>query len=358
MDPEVWDTNATTKALTGNQYKIVKHFSKVAFDVHAEPKKGAGIYSIVVTNGERNTSNLNHVFEDVVSSLFSFSVTDTYGRRVDADMELSPSNWVEYTKLTCSASVSEMSADGDVAVTIAGKCFKGSFGAQTNTFNVVYTLEEFRGDTTTTTLTNISPTVTGNDYTYTFTIPELDYKSSYTLTVSISDKLTSATSASTVVAPEPIFDWSRTDFNFNVPVNVNGEITAESIKINGYTVPSIVEQGTTTSGWTYRKWSDGVAECWTSKTFTGVAVTNAWGNMFASGAISGSNLTFPTNLFTTVPTVITSLSTGSLGGILMAPGGTGTNTTSKTNTGILEIARGTSSTGAFTINYDVKGKWK
>jgi hypothetical protein len=80
--------------------------------------------------------------------------------------------------------------------------------------------------------------------------------------------------------------------------------------------------------------------------------------MFASGAISGSNLTFPTNLFITVPTVITSLSTGSLGGILMAPGGSGTNTTSKTNTGILEIARGTSSTGAFTINYDVKGKWK
>ena len=80
--------------------------------------------------------------------------------------------------------------------------------------------------------------------------------------------------------------------------------------------------------------------------------------MYASGAISGSNLTFPTNLFVAVPTVNTSLATGSLGGILMAPGGTGTNTTSKTNTGILEIARGTASTGAFTINYDVKGRWK
>ena len=78
--------------------------------------------------------------------------------------------------------------------------------------------------------------------------------------------------------------------------------------------------------------------------------------MFTSGAISGSNLTLPTDLFIETPTVNISLSTGSLGGIIMASEEATTNITSTTNTGALEIVRGTSNTGTFTINYDVKGR--
>ena len=43
----------------------------------------------------------------------------------------------------------------------------------------------------------------------------------------------------------------------------------------------------------------------------------------------------------------------------MAPEGAGDNTASTTQTGVYEIARGTSlSNAAYTINYNVKGKWK
>lgn len=62
--------------------------------------------------------------------------------------------------------------------------------------------------------------------------------------------------------------------------------------------PMIVEQGT--SGiWTYRKWSNGTAECWAtlpSGTFAPSATT--------SGGISYRTLstTFPASFFTTAPT--------------------------------------------------------
>lgn len=81
--------------------------------------------------------------------------------------------------------------------------------------------------------------------------------------------------------------------------------------------------------------------------------------MYTSGAIYGSNITFPSNLFVDTPVVNASLLVRSAGGILMVTEGAGDNTASTTQTGVYEIARGTSlSNAAYTINYNVKGKWK
>lgn len=65
--------------------------------------------------------------------------------------------------------------------------------------------------------------------------------------------------------------------------------------------PFIVEQGT--SGmWTYRKWSDGIAECWGVKT---QQVTLAsWGSWYYV-RIAGE--AYPTDLFTTMVSVDGSL---------------------------------------------------
>lgn len=51
--------------------------------------------------------------------------------------------------------------------------------------------------------------------------------------------------------------------------------------IEGKAVPYIVESGT--SGiWTYRKWSDGMAECWGMCECTNVLCSNVWGSMYES----------------------------------------------------------------------------
>lgn len=55
------------------------------------------------------------------------------------------------------------------------------------------------------------------------TIPVDDYKKSYVIEVEISDLFTSVTKSQTV-ATEPMFSWSYEDFEFNVPVNINGDL--------------------------------------------------------------------------------------------------------------------------------------
>lgn len=81
--------------------------------------------------------------------------------------------------------------------------------------------------------------------------------------------------------------------------------------------------------------------------------------MYTSGAILGSNISIPSGLFAETPVINASLLVRSAGGILMASEGAVDKTASKTQTGVYEIARGTSLSNAeYTINYNVKGKWK
>lgn len=81
--------------------------------------------------------------------------------------------------------------------------------------------------------------------------------------------------------------------------------------------------------------------------------------MYTSGAISGSNISFPSGFFADTPVINASLLVRSAGGILMASEVAVDKAASKTQTGVYEIARGTSlSNAAYTINYNVKGKWK
>lgn len=349
--PEVYDTNAAAITLTGDKYKLIRYVSNAYWKTGAQGRKGATIETQLVANGGKTYYGAYGTIDGVSNPIFDFSAVDSYGRSITSNynVELTTGSWIPYIKLTCSVSTTEMTGDGDAQVTLNGKYFDGSFGNTTNTLHLTYDLyknnEIFRQVDS----GYISPTVDSEgNYTYNFTISGLEYMSVYELTAKVSDKVSSTpVEISTVIASTPIFDWGCTDFNFNVPVTIQGG-----------SVITIISQGTTTSGWTYRKWSDGVAECWATKTFDNVAVTKAWGNIFTSGAISGSNLTLPTNLFIETPTVNISLATGSLGGIIMASEEATTNITSTTNTGALEIVRGTSSTGTFTINYDVKGRWK
>lgn len=369
LDPEVYDTVPDiVDRLTGNKYILVRYASKPYFSTGAQAHKGATVDVESVKNGETTKYGATGTFDFVTDNLFKFAVTDSFGRTTTADMEFSkPNYFVDYVKLTCSTEVTEMTADGDVQVIIRGKCFSGDFGKKTNRLRVNYDIsknnEDFEhvdlGYADLAHLYGNSLVINGNDYTYTLNLTGLEYLSVYELTVRVSDEIAvEGVPASTVLASTPIFDWGRTDFNFNVPVNIEGDLTvAGNITAGGNTVPTIVAQGT--SGiWTYRKWSDGTAECWGKKDFT-VNVATAWGSMYASGAISGSNISFPYNLFIEIPVVNASLLVRSAGGILMAPGGAGSNIASKSQTGVYEIARGTSlSNAAYTINYDVKGRWK
>lgn len=115
-------------------------------------------------------------------------------------------------------------------------------------------------------------------------------------------------------------------------------------------LPSIVEQGT--SGiWTYRKWSDGTAECWGRHTETG-SFDVTWGSLYVHRVESKN---YPSGLFIETPK---SFSSGTQSGGNAWSSKSTPNT--ETTTGQTDIIRATAagSTLTFSVDYYAIGKWK
>jgi hypothetical protein len=365
LNTEVWDTNTDViNRLTGNKYILVRYASNAAYTTGAQAHKGATIDSQSVKNSDVTKYGASGTFNKVTSNEFRFSVVDSYGRSTQETMQfdIPTGRFIEYVKLTCSAEVTEMTADGDVQVTLRGKFFSGDFGIKENRMRMHYDISKNNGDPTHVDKGYIYPTISGSDYEYLFTISGLEYLSVYELTVRVSDEIAvEGAEAHTVLASTPLFDWGRTDFNFNIPVHIEGDLTVSGTitSANGgsptqSTGPTIVDQGT--SGiWTYRLWSDGVAECWGTLSVTAAVSTSTNASWYSSGELSATNLSFPFT-FTARPSVtVQTMPTGQSWCIVFPSNTTG----STTKTGSYQLNSMSSTTSrTHLLSYDVKGKWK
>ena len=214
----VVDVNDTTKALTGDENKLIKYYSRVKFSITSSPKNSSGTKSININyNGNSFTGGSGNswtdYFSDVVSGSYRCSVTDTrdFTTSVDVNKTL-----INYVKITCALSVSNPTASGECTLTIKGNYFNGSFGSTNNTLTVQY--KQNGGN-----WTNATATLNGNTYTATVKLTGLDYTQTYTFQAKATDKLANATTAEKRVKSTPIFDWGSDNFHFHVPVYINGE---------------------------------------------------------------------------------------------------------------------------------------
>lgn len=356
LDPEVWDSNEDcVTRLTGNQYILVKGVSNASFTTGGQAHKGATIDAQTTFNAGISKTGPSGVYEKVSSNVFDFSIVDNYGRTTPATMEFdrAAGRFVDYVKLTCNVEVTEMTADGDIQATITGKCFNGNFGAKTNRLRVFYDLtknneDEFEhvdlGYADLASNYGNSFYVSGNDYTYTLNISGLEYLSVYDLRVWVADEVaTAGVSAEAILASTPIFDWGRQDFNFNVPVTIQGGM-----------VPTIVEQGTHWSGWNYRKWSDGLAECWMTLEVTTAVNTSTNASWYSSGELSETNLSFPFEFIARPSVTVQTMPTGSSWCIVFPSNTTG----STTKTGSYQLnSMSSTASRKHLLAYDVKGYW-
>lgn len=356
LDPEVWDSNEDcVTRLTGNKYILVKGVSNASFTTGGQAHKGATIDAQTTFNAGIPKTGPSGVYEKVTSNVFDFSIVDSYGRTTPATMEFdrAAGRFVDYVKLTCNVEVTEMTADGDIQATITGKCFTGNFGAKTNRLRVFYDIvknneDEFEhvdlGYADLASNYGNSFYTSGSDYTYTLNISGLEYLSVYDLKVWVADEVaTAGVPAEAILASTPIFDWGRQDFNFNVPVTIQGGM-----------VPTIVEQGTHWSGWNYRKWSDGLAECWMTLEVTAAVNTATNASWYSSGELSATNLSFPFTFISRPSVTVQTMPTGQSWCIVFPSNTTG----STTKTGSYQLNSMSSTTSRkHLLAYDVKGYW-
>lgn len=268
LSPTVKDTNATTKALTGDENKFIKYYSSANFSFGASAKNSATIKTYNLKVGSQQTSNSKGTFTNVDSASFVFGVVDSRGFSTSQTVN---KTLIDYVKLTCAMTVSNPTASGECQIKITGNYFSGNFGATSNTLTVQYKMND-NGWTTAT------ASVSGTTYTATINLTGLDYTQSYTFQARAIDKLATVTSSSKTVKSTPIFDWGVNDFHFHVPVSVNGNEVFHSGNC------SMSSSGGCQT-WRYPNGMQvSIVKAWGTWN-----ITNAWGSVYSSNWIAGQS---------------------------------------------------------------------
>ena len=366
LNPTVKDIKPETLALTGDENTFIRYESMAEYAINAAASKHATIVSQSVTCGSKTISNLpNGVIDDVESGTFIFNVVDS--RSMGASSSVFK-NLVEYVKPTCYQKA-EIEITGEtgaiIKLKVSGNYFNGSFGAANNTLKLEVRRTDGDDNWGAWQTITVTPTFNGITYELEATFTGLDYGRAYIFQSRITDKLNVVESAQYIVTMKPVFDWSDTDFNFNVPVNIdaeelnmygetiirhsdstnntvlsasNGNIYVRpggtddtsgetifynngSVKFNGTVTFAdgttgggnplsalgdyVIEAGSDSMGsngtWYWRKWASGTAEAWGCRNFGNMAITTAWGNLYRS-AIFTQDL--PYNVFIRTPDAI------------------------------------------------------
>lgn len=207
----VVDSNAATKALTGDASKLVRYCSTALCTITAAAKNSAAISSKSI--GGTAVSGDTRSIPNVESGSVAFAATDSRGYSAAATVN---ATLIPYVKLTNNASAARTDpTSGNAKLTMKGNYYNDSFGAVDNTLEVKYRIGD--GD-----YIAVNPTLNGNAYSASVSLSDLDYTQSYTVTVSVSDKLSAVTKALTIGPGVPVFDWGQNDMRVNVPLSVQG----------------------------------------------------------------------------------------------------------------------------------------
>lgn len=253
------DTNATTKALTGNENTLVFYKSNTNFILEFSTREYAKATKVIIDNveyeipegtlqsdGKTTNYSMNIDLGTTMRNNFNISITDT--RFTIKDLVIND-NYILYIPLDCNSSFKRVApTTGDVGVLFNGNYYSGSFGSKSNTFKITYKYKK-KNDTNYSSLITLTKgthyNVSGNKYysgktttASTITLPtNFDYRSVYEGVMYVEDALTSIPINFLVVKGVPIFWWT------GEKVVVNGDLYVADNDGNNMTlVPKVVQE--------------------------------------------------------------------------------------------------------------------
>ena len=357
---EAHDVTEAAVQLTGDNKKIISGISDVKITVTAQAKNGAAISAYSVNCGSRRGSTAVWTAKGADSANIRGLVSDSRGLTAYAyaeGMELIP-----YIPLTVNPQLSRTDAtSGAVSVNITGNCFAGSFGTVGNSVELKIRFKKASGTESYGEYTALSVTMDSEKNTYqaSGTLTGVSYDSAYDIEIVATDNVYgSVKPAKTVTVPiskgVPVFDWGEHDFRFNVPVSM-----PVGTEIEG--MPDHIISCGTWNGWTWRKWSSGLAECWTTVKCEGIVCATAFGAVYETAKAYG-DLLYPGDIgFTARPQQHLSVSyTSGLALMLEEPFGTKSNTQSGTGSWYFWRPKASTEADSVTAYVDIYavGRWK
>ena len=337
------DVQSTILGLTGDENIIVNGESMIEFSYEPVAYKEAVIVANSISDGKQTISDVTYsVMDNPVNGTFTFTVEDSRGLVTKTKITKPFVNYVRPTITQKLGTVFTGETGVALEVTLTGNYYKGSFGAVENDLVIMCkTKSEVWFE-----VTDYRATFSNNKYKITFTIDEgYAYGDTIKCQTVFKDTLYRVTSTADSVNTEPVFDWGEDDFNFNVPIKMNGDTilrhNAEanntvlaasgnriylrpggdedtygevvinndgSVSLLGVTIDSIgdhvIEIGETSMGtngtWYWRKWASGRSEAWGMRNMGKMAVSTAWGALYRSDTF---NLGYPYTCFSKTPSI-------------------------------------------------------
>lgn len=341
------DTDEDALALTGDGNKMIWGMNNIHLVATPLLKKGATLdYAYIQENKGGYIEGLEGDIPKAYSPLFEAYVRDSRGNEVYRTVEL---EYIDYIPLTCNLESEIGLSDGDSSTAeiesrIYGNYFNDSFGAVNNTLSVKLEYNGSNGGYAEDIITLTSENFDGNTYEATITQDNLSYQETWVVKAIVMDYITSATKESKRLTALPVFDWSKEDFNFNVPIHYENK-----------PIDFVIEQDTI-DGWFYRKWYSGFCECWKTYTYN-TAINTKWGTtgMYVASPYMPRQ-TYPFT-FTEKPVEQATLQSATSAAWLVAESaGNGENTT--TQSAVYNVCRASAitSTSDFYISLYVYGK--
>ena len=219
------DINPKTSALTGDSSTMVRYMSNVKVSVSASGVNKATIKSITINNTTASSGIVT--FNSASSNSFEVKVVDSRGFPTTQPKTMP---MIDYVPLTLSPTIKrEQPTNGNVVISFSGNYFSGSFGNSNNSLTVQYRAKE-KGASWVDEWDTLTPTISGNTYTGSFTVAGYDYQKQYVFQIKAIDKLTTTNTIETEITKgKPIICWDENNFNVNGEIKKNGNPIFQSI---------------------------------------------------------------------------------------------------------------------------------
>lgn len=220
IDVTVEDINLETLGLTGNKNILIKGFSNAKVTLNASPATiGSTIDEYSIKNDSKTYNSNTGTYEKIENGKFEVSAKDSRGNKSIKEVT---NTVINYIPLTCNLSVDMPDIQGNADFYVDGNYFEGSFGAVDNELIVLVRqiIDGVEGEWQA--VTDIR--YNGNTFSASGSLNGFSQTKECLVEVRVADKLlTKETTQNVLIIP--VFDWGISDFNFNVPVTINGDLT-------------------------------------------------------------------------------------------------------------------------------------
>ena len=219
----VIDSNATTKALTNNQNKLVKYFSNASISLTLKAATSSGDTKSTITArtcDDVSFSGTSITKNAVTKDSFTIKVTNSRGFSTSATIKAS-GGLVNYFTPSMNVNFYRPEQTGsNVKCTYSGTFFNASFGSVSNTIAIKWYWKT-EGASSWTLGGTVSPTISGNNISEkTFDCgSSYNYQTNYRFKLEVIDKLGSGgTREVAVTSGQPIYSHGKNFFQHHTPV--------------------------------------------------------------------------------------------------------------------------------------------